>query len=167
MQLDALQVYCPDLNEPSDFEDFWQSSIQQSRQLSAPTDISQIEIGLRVFDTFDVTFSGFDGERVKAWLIVPKFFEKPIPVVFEFVAYGGGRGNPFFWLQFPAAGYAHFVMDNRGQGSSWMRGDTPDLSDQGEPAFPGYMTRGISNPENYYYRRALSNNYGFFHVEFV
>ena len=116
MRMDALSAYCPSVIEPSDFDTFWLKSIAQSRQLSAPTEVSKLECGLKAFDTFDINFSGFNGERIKAWLIVPKFLDKPAPVVFEFVAYGGGRGNPYFWLQFPSAGFAHFVMDNRGQG---------------------------------------------------
>jgi cephalosporin-C deacetylase len=45
-------------------------------------------------------------------------------------------------------------MDTRGQGSSWLRGDTPDNYDQDAgPHFPGFMTQGILSPETYYYHR--------------
>ena len=45
-----------------------------------------------------------------------------------------------------AAGYAHLVMDTRGQGSTWSVGDTPDHDTTGAPAHPGFMTRGILDP---------------------
>ncbi|MGZ8502486.1 MAG: acetylxylan esterase, partial [Candidatus Limnocylindrales bacterium] len=56
-----------------------------------------------------------------------------------------------------AAGYAHFVMDTRGQGSEWSVGDTPDPDPTGAPAQPGSMTRGILDPQTYYYRRVFTD----------
>ncbi len=48
-------------------------------------------------------------------------------------------------------------MDTRGQGSGWGGGgDTPDPVGFG-PAYPGFMTRGIDNPEDYYYRRLFTD----------
>ena len=35
-----------------------------------------------------------------------------------------------------AAGYAHLVMDTRGQGSGWSVGETPDPDPTGAPAHP-------------------------------
>jgi cephalosporin-C deacetylase len=49
-------------------------------------------------------------------------------------------------------------MDTRGQGSSWLSGDTPDLyADGGNAQFPGNMTRGILDPKHYYYRRVFTD----------
>jgi cephalosporin-C deacetylase len=49
-------------------------------------------------------------------------------------------------------------MDTRGQGSSWRSGDTPDFEPTGSgPQFPGFMTRGILDPQTYYYRRLFSD----------
>jgi cephalosporin-C deacetylase len=47
-------------------------------------------------------------------------------------------------------------MDSRGQGSGWSRGDTPDSAGTG-PQIPGVMTRGIEDPETYYYRRLFTD----------
>ena len=82
----------------------------------------------------------------------------PLPVVVEFIGYGGGRQFGFNWLLWASAGYAHFVMDTRGQGSTWSSGDTPDLySDGGNAHFPGSMTKGILDPQHYYYRRVFTD----------
>src|SRR5947209_17297353 len=49
-------------------------------------------------------------------------------------------------------------MDTRGQGSSGSSGDTPDVEPEGSnPQFPGFMTRGILNPQTYYYRRLFTD----------
>jgi len=47
-------------------------------------------------------------------------------------------------------------MDTRGQGSSWLKGDTPD-PEGAAPHYPGFMTSGILNPETYYYRRVFTD----------
>jgi cephalosporin-C deacetylase len=70
----------------------------------------------------------------------------------QYIGYGGGRGlahENVFWA---VAGYAHFIMDTRGQGAAGSVGDTPDPEPAG-PSHPGFMTRGILDPATYYYRR--------------
>ena len=48
-------------------------------------------------------------------------------------------------------------MDTRGQGSAWGGGgDTADPVG-GAPRYPGFMTRGIDDPETYYYRRVFTD----------
>jgi cephalosporin-C deacetylase len=47
-------------------------------------------------------------------------------------------------------------MDTRGQGSVWSTGDTGDDGQAG-PAHSGFMTRGILNREDYYYRRLTTD----------
>jgi cephalosporin-C deacetylase len=78
--------------------------------------------------------------------------------VVEYIGYGGGRGFPTNWLLWSAAGYAHLVMDTRGQGSTWLAGDTPDLQPDGSsPHHPGFMTVGVLDPHTYYYRRVFTD----------
>src|SRR5262249_22155289 len=102
--------------------------------------------------------SGYGGQPIKGWFIVPRGSTRPLPCVVEYIGYGGGRGLPLDWLLFPSAGYAHFVMDTRGQGSTWRQGDTPDLETEGGNAqYPGWMTRGILSPATYYYRRVFTD----------
>jgi thiamin-phosphate kinase len=48
-------------------------------------------------------------------------------------------------------------MDTRGQGSAWGGGGGTADPQGGAPAYPGFMTRGIDAPENYYYRRVFTD----------
>jgi len=67
-----------------------------------------------------------------------------MPVAVEYVGYGGGRGLPSFWLVWPSAGFAAFVMDTRGQGAAWLPGATLDMDPDGfQPLVMGWFTRGI------------------------
>ncbi len=151
----ALRTYRPDVHVPSDLDAFWTQTLAEN-PAREPT-FEPIDNRLRLVDTFDVTFAGYAGAPVKAWLHVPAEAEGPLPVVVQFIGYGGGRGLPHEQTLWAAAGYAHFVMDTRGQGSASRSGHTPDPDVVGEPAHPGYMTRGILSPETYYYRRVFTD----------
>ncbi len=98
---------------------------------------------------FDLTFRGYGGQPIKGWFLLPARQEGPLPYVVEYIGYGGGRGFPFDWLVWSSLGYAHLVMDTRGQGSAWRSGDTPDLAEDGDsPQYPGFMTRGHPEPKD-------------------
>jgi cephalosporin-C deacetylase len=89
---------------------------------------------------------------------VPSQRKGKLPCTVEFIGYGGGRSFPIDWLVWSSAGYANFVMDTRGQGSTWSPGDTPDLyADGGNAHYPGNMTNGILDPKHYYYRRVFTD----------
>ncbi|MDR6167249.1 cephalosporin-C deacetylase [Microbacterium paludicola] len=157
LSLAELQDYRPEVSEPSDFDDFWSATIAGSREAGGEVTVSAASELYATVDVHDVTFPGYGGDPVKAWLILPAHREGPLPAVVEFVGYGGGRGLPTERLAWATAGYASFVMDTRGQGSVWgSGGETPDPHGSG-PAVPGFMTRGIESPETYYYRRVFTD----------
>jgi len=152
--LDELVVYKPPRVEPPDFDAFWQETLTQTRQHALDARFEPVDYGLQTVETCDVTFAGYGGQPVKGWFLLPRHRSGPIPGVVEYLGYGGGRGFPTDWLLWSSVGFAHLVMDTRGQGSSWRKGDTPDAEPDGaNPQYPGFMTRGILSPKTYYYRR--------------
>lgn len=144
------------LREPDDFDAFWAETLAEARECGGDLDVTPVATPLTGLDVFDVTFPGFAGQPVRAWLRVPRGATAPLPTVVQYVGYGGGRGHALENLLWAAAGYAHLQMDTRGQGSGWSRGDTPDLAGAG-PQAPGVATRGIEDPRRYYYRRFLTD----------
>lgn len=154
LPLDQLKTYLPERSEPADFDAFWSNSQAETRRFPLEPHFNMVETNLRLVDVFDVTFNGFGGQPIKAWLLLPHNTQSPLACIVEYIGYGGGRGLPHEWLQWVSAGYAHFVMDTRGQGSEWRQGETPDIEPGGSnPQAPGFMTRGVLKPETYYYRR--------------
>lgn len=153
LPLEQLQTYLPPRDEPPDFDAFWARTLGETRGFAMPPRFVEIDYGLRTVQTFDVTFSGFLGQPIKGWLLLPRQRNGALPCVVEFIGYGGGRGFPTSRLTWSAAGYAHFIMDTRGQGSAWSRGDTPDEGLGANPQYPGFVTRGVLDPDAYYYRR--------------
>ena len=153
LPLDRLRDYRPALTEPDDFDAFWRRTLTAARSCSRAAEVTPYDALLPGVEVSDVRFSGYDGRRVAAWLLRPAGRSGPLPCVVQFIGYGGGRGRPHEWLLWPAAGYAVLVVDSRGQGD----GDTPDLAGDGTPQHSGLLTRGVLDPEQYYYRRLFTD----------
>ncbi len=158
LPLEQLKTYLPPREEPTDFDAFWRQTLEEARRFPLNAAFEPVDYGLRTVETFDVTFNGYGGQPIKGWLLLPRQRSGPLPCVVEYIGYGGGRGFPTDWLVWSSAGYAHLVMDTRGQGSTWSKGDTPDPEPDGSnPHHPGFMTRGILSPYTYYYRRVFTD----------
>ncbi|GGN96685.1 acetylxylan esterase [Actinoplanes lobatus] len=158
LPLSQLRDYRLDRPEPSGFDEFWDGTLATARRLALPPKLHEVRTPLSGITTYDVTFTGYAGQPIRAWLNRPSGVPGPLPVAVEFIGYGGGRGLPIDWLTWASAGYAHLVMDTRGQGGSWRAGDTPDPDEHGAgPSTPGFVTRGVLSPETFYYRRLVTD----------
>lgn len=156
LPLAQLRAYVSDVTPPADFGAFWDATIAEARAFPLDAVFEPVENYLAVIDTFDVTFAGYGGAPVKGWLHLPtnRNAGTRLPVVVQYIGYSGGRGLVNQDTKWAQAGYAHFTMDTRGQGYGGGLGETPDPHPSaGDVAFAGLMTRGISSPEDYYYRR--------------
>jgi cephalosporin-C deacetylase len=152
----ALREYRSTQTDPDDFDEFWATTLAETRAHPLDLRVDRVETGLTTVDVYDVSFAGWAGQPVRAWLRVPAAAKGPLPAVVQFVGYGGGRGAAVENLFWSSAGFAHLQMDTRGQGSGWSLGATPDPDGSG-PAHPGVMTRGIDSRETYYYRRVFAD----------
>jgi cephalosporin-C deacetylase len=155
LPLAELVAYNPQLPAPDDLADFWSATLAQSRAAAQDPTWVPVETGLVGAQTYDVTFSGFAGDPVRAWLHVPPC-DGPVPVVVQYAGYGGGRGLAHEAGTWVLSGRAQLVVDTRGQGSGYSVGGTDDPHGAG-PATPGYLTRGILDPTTYYYRRVFTD----------
>ena len=157
LTLPELVSYRPEVAEPRDFDAFWQRTLAEARASGGEVVIDPVDAHLALIDAYDVTFPGFAGDPVRAWYLRPRGVSDAIPAIVEYNGYGGGRGLPHERLAWVAAGYAYLFMDTRGQGSAWGSGGaTPDPHGSG-PSTPGFMTRGIESPAEYYYRRVFTD----------
>lgn len=156
LPIDQLRDYRPVVAEPEDFDEFWRRTLAESRAAGGTATIADARTPIRELIVEDLTFPGYGGEPIRAWITRPRA-DGPLPVVIEYIGYNGGRGLAGEKLQWAAAGYVHVLMDTRGQGSGWgTGGDTADPHGS-EGSAPGFMTRGISSPETYFYRRVFTD----------
>ena len=80
LTLPELVDFRPDITEPEAFDRFWQVTIAEARQLPqepvsvpAPGPVNQLLVE-------DFTFSGFDGDPIRAWIVRPRSAER-LPAV--------------------------------------------------------------------------------------
>ena len=158
LPLDELRDYRPELATPPSLAEYWQTTLDDAAGHDLDARFEPIDSPLATVEVFDVRFSGYAGQRVAAWLLLPRHRSGPLPTVVQYVGYGGGRGLPHEWLTWSALGYAHLVMDTRGQGSTHHPGTTPDLDEDGAmPHVPGFLTLGLPDPFRLYYRRLITD----------
>lgn len=155
LPLDALREYRPVLKAPAELDAFWARTIASAHAAAQPVRITPAQTPVTAVRIEDLEFSGFGGDRIRGWIVRP-IDETPAPAVVEFIGYGGGRGHAGDKLTWGAAGYVHVIMDTRGQGAGWRSGDTPDPHGTASST-PGFMTRGIRDPDDYYYRRLYTD----------
>lgn len=160
LSLGECRKFRPELSIPADLDSFWSETLHEAEKRSAPPVYEGVDTGLVLIDTYDVTFTGFDGEQVRGWLQIPagaRAAEQQLGCVVEFLGYGRGRGLPHEKLLWATAGYAHLIMDTRGQGWSSAAGGTSDPAPGPSGAVPGFLTRGVEDPYTHYYRRLLTD----------
>ena len=56
LPLEQLQAYCPPRDEPADFDAFWAKTLAEARDFPLGADFAPVDAGLRLVDTFDVTY---------------------------------------------------------------------------------------------------------------
>jgi len=157
LPLSELQAYEAPSTGPADFDAFWEQTLAEARSHPLDARFERIEAPMyQLVDVDDVTFNGWGGQPVKGWLIRPRDAKGELPCLITYIGYGGGRSLPVDHVAPAVAGFAHFVMDTRGQGSAGAPGDTADDAGAG-PHYPGFMTRGIESREAYYYRRVFTD----------
>jgi cephalosporin-C deacetylase len=159
MPLERLREYRPDRDEPADFDGFWKSTLAEAAGHPLTPSFTPYDAALSTVEVFDTTFAGWGGHPISAWLLLPVGVAGPAPCVVQYIGYGGGRGLPVDHLVWPVAGFATLVVDTRGQGGQHPNspGSTADPHGGQNMQAPGMMTRGILDPEHYYYRRVFTD----------
>ncbi|MCT2583100.1 acetylxylan esterase [Actinophytocola gossypii] len=147
LPLEQLWRYRPDREEPADFDAFWNRTLAEAREFPLDPVLRRQDGPLTLVDAFEVEFTGFGGHRIGGWFLRPSNRPEPLPCVVRYLGYTVGRGRPHQWLSLPACGLATLVMDTRGQS------DTADPAGGSGAEVPGFLTRGLTCPETYYYRR--------------
>ncbi|MEV2269689.1 acetylxylan esterase [Nonomuraea africana] len=159
LPLDQLREYRPERDEPADFDAFWNRTLAAAAEHDLAPAFTPYDLPLTTVDAYDISFAGWGGDRINGWLVVPRGAEGPVPCVVQYIGYSGGRGFVHDHLAWPSAGLAVLVVDTRGQGGHSLNspGATADPHGGQSPQAPGMMTRGILDPDDYYYRRVFTD----------
>ena len=103
--LDELWEYRSSYVRPDDFDSFWDSTMAEARSVELKVEAVPVATPLRTLDVYYVTFAGFGGDRIRAWLRTPRG-ETGLPAVVQYHGYGGNRGSAVENLTWASAGFA-------------------------------------------------------------
>jgi len=148
MPYEDLLTYEGTNPKPSDFDTFWDRSIQVMQSIDPQVELIPAEFQTAYADCYHLYFTGVGGARVYAKLLKPKPVSEPGPAVVMFHGYSGNSGDWVDKLPYVAAGYTVAALDCRGQG-----GRSEDAGGVKGWTLNGHIVRGLdTGPENLLYR---------------
>lgn len=159
LSVDEARDFCPEIPEPDGFDEFWATTLDRHEGIGLDVVTTPFDNRQRAVRTWDVRYAGYLGSPVSAWLHVPAGASGPMPVVVSYKGYSSSRGVPFA-TPFAAAGYAHLVIDPRGQG--WAHPNIVENAPDDGPwgggsGTPGWMTPHLDDPGQHYFRRLYTD----------
>jgi len=128
---------------PSDFEDYWESSLKEMRVLDPRIElVPNKTISPRNVECFDLWFTGVLGGRIYAKYLRPSRAKQKHPAVLQFHGYGENSGDWNDKLNYVSQGYCVAAMDTRGQG-----GLSQDVGGTTGNTLSGHIIRGLGDPD--------------------
>ncbi len=146
MPREELESYRPSIDRPADFDQFWVRVLGEVAALPNDLELEPIDYPARNALVYRASFRGIGNARIVGWYMRPRG-DGPFPAIAAYHGYSGNRGEPWGYLPWVAEGYAVLTVDVRGQG-----GESEDNQTYRPGAVAGWMTRGIEDPETYFYR---------------
>ena len=116
MPLEKLKTYMGRTPCPSDFDEFWDKSLEEMRAIDPQPVFTPHASGSALADFFDLTFTSTKGAKVHAIFARPKSFEGKIPAVLKFHGLSGYCGEWSSLLPYVSQGFCIAALDCRGQG---------------------------------------------------
>ena len=146
LPLEQLRAYVPQTIGPPDLDAFWEATLTSARSRPPELELGPEQPKLAGVTAHPVRFGGLDGAPIAGWLVRPDG-AGPFPGVVHYHGYGGRGARPLELYTMAAQGIAVLSMDCRGQD-----GDSPDIPPPAGGHHSGWLTRGLRNPQQYYYR---------------
>ncbi len=146
LPLEELWKYKPPQDKEKDFESFWEETLAISKSEPLNVEVKGLDHFVKDINTYKLYYDGFGGARIGGFFLTPKS-KGPHPVIVWFPGYGDNKHEVSFYLSWVLLGYAVVAIDIRGQ-----LGESVDNKVYPGPAVAGYMTRGVLDKEDYYYR---------------
>jgi cephalosporin-C deacetylase len=149
MPLEELRKYNPSLTARPDFEDFWGKTVSTSKEQTLNAELIPVDYPTAKVKVWDVYYDGFENSRIHGRYILPEGIAKgtKIPAIIIHHGYNWNNFQISMALKYTLLGYAVFLAEARGQNLH-----SPDHNLYVNGGACGWMTLGILDPMNYYYR---------------
>ena len=151
--LSELKNYQPPLTKANDFDTFWKETIEQSDAQPLNATIEEYPFPSDRVTVYNVRYDGFgENTRIAGWYLQPREGYRltkngKTPTIVFYHGYSGSKELPIRYMSWALEGYNVLAIDTRGQ-----NGDTPDNNNYLSGSAIGHMTKGILDPQTYYYR---------------
>lgn len=116
MPLARLKEYQGVNPRPKDFDEFWDSSLQELSEVDFNPTFEPYDFPSAVADAFKLTFTSTKGARIYAKFLKPKNINGKAPAVLVFHGLSGSSPEWNDAIKFVAQGYVVAMLDTRGQG---------------------------------------------------
>jgi len=151
MPLEQLRQYKPSLYREEDFEKFWDGTVAEAVRQPLNAELIPYKLPAKGLACYALRYDGFRGGRIAGWYVRPDTAGK-FPGLCIYHGYSGRSPRPLELVPYAAQGMCVLSMDVRGQ-----NGQSQDVTQYAEGAFSGWMTKGIRNPQQYYYRQVYAD----------
>ena len=146
MPLEQLRQYKPSLYREPDFDEFWNATVSEALDQPLNAELIPYDLPADGLQCYAVRFDGYKGGRIAGWYVRPTSRGK-FPGVCVYHGYSGRGPRPLDLITYASQGMCVLSMDCRGQ-----NGQSQDALIADEGHHSGWMTKGIRNPRQYYYR---------------
>ncbi len=146
LPLEQLRVYRPSPNGQPDLDRFWSETLAEAKQAPLNPALERIDYPVADLDVHRVSYDGWHGARICAWFLA-KSGARSQPTMVFYHGYSGNKGQVYDYLGWALQGYTVLAVDVRGQS-----GDSSDPEAYPGGHVTGWMTKGITSPQSYYYR---------------
>jgi len=127
------------IDAKEDFKEFWDNSLKELAKVKPDYKLTLMAEYSKVdYDIYLVEMRSFGNELIRGYYGKPKR-EGKHPVIVDYMGYGAEPYLPTQWWD----GFAHFILSTRGQSLNLP-----------ENRFGDWITYGLKNKEDYYYRGA-------------
>ena len=148
----SFEVYIPERTKKPDHNSFWKHTLEKARINPLQAELKKINYPIKQIHAYELTYHGFDDTPIHAHYILPEKHDGKLPCLIIFHGYGGTKNAVANYMQWTIQGYAVIAVDCRGQGRS---GDNSSYSSDGQGT---WVTKGILDKEEYYYRKVYTDS---------
>ncbi len=146
LSLDELRTYRPPLTRQIDFDDFWHETLAESARQPLNPVLEPVDYPVPEIQAFDVRYDGWQGASIAAWYLRPAGNES-FPALVFYHGYQNSKIGIYTYLPWVLQGYAVLAVDVRGQ-----PGGSVDNASYSTGHAKGWLTKGILDEREYYYR---------------
>lgn len=146
LPLDQLRSYRPEPSAQPDIEAFWRRTLDEAQRQPLNVALESIEYPADGMKVGRLYYDGWQGARICGWYLAREGASGQ-PTLIVYHGYSGDKGQVHDYLGWAYQGYTVLAVDVRGQG-----GESSDAATYPGGHATGWMTQGITSPDDYYYR---------------